>query len=432
MNNSNGRTYVTVDHLTLRNCANNDCLITAGSGNFTAKFLTITNSNKHGIYCYACSSSSFLNNVIVANPTSGGTGGVGVYVFNVNNTLQSSDVTIDGNVITKAASSGIRIEGIMTPSQSCTTGCAVDTVNSKGWVLRPVVTNNDVSRSGNGVYVIGTQYAVTRGNRVHENDVAGQENYGLAGEICDQCLWEQNDSYLNARQGFESWSADTATGRQTGVVIRRNYIHDNNTGKIASACNFRLGHESGTPTNAGSNILIYANVLEGGCGMSIYDAFSGVVIANNHVLRADDTDSQLGGIFLVSGSSGTLQNNLVTAKKGYALLGSNSGNIGSWTHSTNHYYAPNSATPVRVNSVNYTDPKSWEASALTSDPTLVGGANAMGISASRLSPGSPDIGAGAVVGPYHDYLNHRFREPPSIGAFEQGSRSQAAARAARN
>lgn len=37
----------------------------------------------------------------------------------------------------------------------------------------------------------------------------------------------------------------------------------------------------------------------------------------------------------------------------------------------------------------------------------------------RPLPGSPLIGAGTVVGPYHDYRNCRLSEPPTIGAYER-------------
>lgn len=409
IDNTYGPRSGTVDHINLKNCGVNDCIITSASTTFTVQYCDLAGGTKYGIYCYACSNNVFRYNTVH------GFGQIGIYLANPTNNLQSSGVTVDHNTVYDNVTAGIRTAGKLT-NASCDgdpagTPCVVDTTNGKGWLLTPTITNNTTYRNGSGIYLVATRGALVQGNVSFSN--SGGENYGLAGEICDQCVWKGNEAYSNAGKALEVWANDAGT--QTGVQVIGNYFHDNNTSHFASACNFDLNHGPGANTASGSNILVAGNVLSGGCGILIHDAYTGVIVANNTVVHTDQTYALLGGIFLSTNSTGTLQNNIVQADQTYALLGSNTGSIGAWTHDHNDYYAPNSATPIRVNSTNYAAATSWEASAITSNPLFISDNDF------RLTPTSPAIGAGtcylSVGCVYPDFKNHVQHGKPNIGAY---------------
>ena len=419
INNSNGRIYIIVQNLILQNCAGNDCIIMAGTqtGSIVQNNIIRGTNIKYGVYGYQATNLKVLANDIA------GCRGVGIYVYTATNLGTADADVIQHNAVHDNPGVGIRVSGHLV-NISCgkpALACQADSYATNAQVL-----DNTVYGNGSGIYHVAARGVLTQDNLVYGNidtSVVPVENYGMAGEICDQCSWVHNEVYGNASKGLETWGTDLST--TSSLTVARNYIHGNNTRGTLYACELDLNHDVGDVA-AGSNINIYSNIFVGTC-VVLHGAYTGVTVYNN-TLYGGAAVSGLSGLFLPAETFDlTLKNNIIRAINTYTLWSADAGISGTFIHTNNAYFT-DGAVVVRSASINYTAPN-WEASAIASDLLFQ---NASGVNGYQLQPTSPALRAGTFVGPYHDYLNRRFREPPSIGAFEQASRSIVSSRTVRN
>jgi uncharacterized repeat protein (TIGR02059 family) len=338
----------------------------------------------------------------LGNLNIGGQQGMLVY----NNTIVQTDRGTDANgYCIKFASDGynkgleIYNNTITKPAyDNSTWDFAIELWNSRGGIK---IYNNNIQ----GSIDIG-------GNTSLTNDAGG---YGFAEKIYNNVIG------FNTLQSVAENGIDVERGVTGGI-----YIYNNLFKNLNSAIVFYQGS-----TDVVENIYIYYNVINGvgTAGQTnmgnvtdwgTIDGSSSVTYRNinfiNNTIYAGTSGNPLSGIrFNLTGNTSnvTIKNNIIQGFKAYPIYLQNSGSTSSVSVENNLYYGNGTNAASYYNSVS----SKTEQNNLVVNPNFVSPGSDF-----HLVTGSPAIGKGlAVSGMSTDFTGSSVKNPPSIGAYENGS-----------
>ncbi len=338
----------------------------------------------------------------LGNLNIGGQQGMLVY----NNTIVQTDRGTDANgYCIKFASHGYNkgleiYNNTLTkpPYDNSTWDFAIELWNSRGGIK---IYNNNIQ----GGIDIGGNTSIT-------NDAGG---YGFAEKIYNNVI------------GFNSLQSVS----ENGIYVERGvtggiYIYNNLLKNLNSAIVFYPGS-----TDVVENIYIYYNVINGvgttgqtnmgnATDWGTIDGSTSVTYRNinfiNNTIYAGTSGNPLSGIrFNLTGNASnlTIRNNIIYGFKVYPIYLQNSVSTSSVSVENNLYYGNGTNAASFYNSVS----SKTEQNNLVVNPNFVSPGSDF-----HLVAGSPAIGKGlAISGMTTDYTGGSVKNPPSIGAFENGS-----------
>ena len=342
----------------------------------------------------------------LGNLNIGGQQGMLVY----NNTIVQTDRGADANgYCIKFASQGFNkgleiYNNTLTkpPYDNSTWDFAIELWNSRGGIK---IYNNNIQ----GGIDIGGNTSIT-------NDVGG---YGFAEKIYNNVI------------GFNTLQSVS----ENGIYVERGvtggiYIYNNLLKNLNSAIVFYPGS-----TDIVENIYIYYNVINGvgtsgqtnmgnATDWGTIDGSSSVTYRNinfiNNTLYAGTSGNPLSGIrFNLTGNASniTIRNNILQGFKAFPIYLQNTGSTSSVSVENNLYYGNGTNAASYYNSVS----SKTEQNNLVANPNFVSPGSDF-----HLLTGSPAIGKGlAISGMTTDFSGNSVKNPPSIGAYENGSTAAA-------
>ncbi len=342
----------------------------------------------------------------LGNLNIGGQQGMLVY----NNTIVQTDRGVDANgYCIKFASQGynkgleIYNNTLTKPAyDNSTWDFAIELWNSRGGIK---IYNNNIQ----GGIDIGGNTSIT-------NDAGG---YGFAEKIYNNVI------------GFNTLQSVS----ENGIYVERGvtggiYIYNNLLKNLNSAIVFYPGS-----TDVVENINIYYNVINGvgtagqtnmgnATDWGTIDGSTSVTYRNinfiNNTIYAGTSGNPLSGIrFNLTGNASnlTIRNNIIYGFKVYPIYLQNSGSTSSVSVENNLYYGNGTNAASYYNSIS----SKTEQNNFVVNPNFVSPGSDF-----HLLTGSPAIGKGlAISGITTDYTGSSVKNPPSIGAYENGSAAAA-------
>jgi uncharacterized repeat protein (TIGR02059 family) len=338
----------------------------------------------------------------LGNLNIGGQQGMLVY----NNTIVQTDRGTDANgYCIKFASQGynkgleIYNNTITKPAyDNSTFDFAIELWNSRGGIK---IYNNNIQ----GGVDIGGNTSIT-------NDAGG---YGFAEKIYNNVIG------FNTLQSVEEDGIDVERGVTGGI-----YIYNNLLKNLNNAITFYQGS-----TDVVENLYIYYNVISG-VGVSgqtnfgnaidwgTIDGSTSITYRNinfiNNTIYAGTSGNPLSGLrfkFTGNVSNITIKNNIINGFKAYPIYMQNSGSTSSVSVQNNLYYGNGTNAASYYNSVS----SKTEQNNLVANPSFISPGSDF-----HLLAGSPATGKGlAISGMATDFTGSSVKNPPSIGAYENGS-----------
>lgn len=341
--------------------------------------ITVQNNNIHDVL-------GFWNTSIGQPSNDAGIG------FNLNDSFTTNGwdgVTISGNTLTNVDAAGIY-------------------VGSVGGVNHDIVTSNLVIQNNTMTNAGGNDIVCLYCNApVVQNNVATASGYRYSGAgfwmaINNGGVWQNND-ISDQWRNFVDGQAFDIDHDNNGVVLQYNYTHNNPFGFMEFCCSNSFG---------ATNSTVRYNISQNDGGLNTnFGTLSGVKssgttqIYNNTVyMGPGDNGTVTGGNS--SGSNLLFDNNIIDDQ-------GTGGYSGSGVWSNNLFYG------------NHPSSEPSDPHKVTSNPMFVspggGGSTLASAAAYELQPGSPAIGAGAVISNNggKDYFGNPVSSTsaPNIGAY---------------
>ncbi|MBD5413031.1 MAG: hypothetical protein HDR52_01180 [Treponema sp.] len=311
---------------TISNCKTTSTSSSSGGGGIynDAGTLTISGGtisdcvaaiNGGGIYNNVSDASivSTITNCEISGCKATGTGitGCGGGIYNASGTLELTDVTITGenNIDNPDAryGGGIYSEGSLTITggkiSNCTSNIGGGVYKSAGTlkITDGTISENNASKNGGGVYVIGSGSSFTMNGGEISNNKA-EDAYG-GGIYIKNCTFTMSDGTI---------SGNTASEAGGGV-----YMSD-------SDCAFTM--ESGTINNNTANKYSGGGVAV--TNASTFTMKSGTISGNTAKLNSNDTSHGGGGVYTVYESTFIMEDGTISNNK---ALGGNGGGVFCWS-----------------------------------------------------------------------------------------------------
>jgi concanavalin A-like lectin/glucanase superfamily protein len=379
--------YVTIENLEITNTASSP---SPRSGievqNDTSGILagiTIENNYIHNVLGYWSTSEN-------VQPTN--SSGIAFNLTDSFSTNGWNGVTISGNTLTNVDAGGIYLGSLNG------TGHSIVTSNV-------VIQNNTLTNAGGNDVV-----CVYCNAPIVQNNVATDNGYRYSGAgfwmaLNNGGVWQNNDISDQWRDLWDGEAFDIDHDNN-GVILQYNYTHENPYGQMEFCCSNSFGAQNSTiryniSQNDGVNNAVWSTLNGAKSVGSTY-------FYNNTVyMGPDDTGAVTNSA--ANGSNLFFDNNIIYAVGSGASGGYSS--AGTWSH--NDFYGDHpSSEPSDSNKI-------------TSDPLFVspggGGSTLASAAAYELQPGSPAIGAGAVMSGNggQDYFGNPVSSTaaPNIGAY---------------
>jgi hypothetical protein len=408
-----------------------------GESYWTVQHLTLSGGTVASLYCNGfntnCHGNIYQNNVLTCTETGGVSAGVrlrsgqtstiahntitgnnGACTWGIlMDTAESGDATLVGNVIEFNTISDFSIACIR-----------VKGLNLANPLPGPnYVRDNIVHDCGDGIYHVNADGIVNSRNVSynHTRVNSSGEGYCFASTWADLAIWEYNEGYGCRWKGFEAYADDTRA--LTGVIVRGNYLHDNDVANTA----FRAGIDinNGTPGSAvWTGVSVAGNIIVGSsAGIQVGDGVVGI-IANNTIINPLFE----AGIFLDTNANNlSFLNNLCATGNTLPCIWMSDAGVGASIIVRNQLYDPTFTTNLlRKASVNYTSGTitTIDAGAVVAAPLL--------LTNYKTKASSPARYAGVATAFCLDFRGRVCSAPkPDIGAYQATSGDLASTRAAR-
>lgn len=375
--------YVTIENLEITNttttAAVRSGVLVQNDTSGILDGITISNNNIHDVLGFW--------NASVGQPSNDA--GIG---FNLNDSFTTNGwdgVTISGNTLTNVDAAGIYVG-------------SVGGLNHNIVTTNVVIQNNSMTNAGgNDVVCLYCSAPVVQYN------VATASGYRYSGAgfwmaINNGGTWQNNDISDQWRAGTDGQAFDIDHAN-SGVVLQYNYTHDNAFGFMEFCCSNSAG---------AANSTVRYNISQNDGGLyAVFGFLSGVTtsgttqVYNNTVYMGPGDNGDITAR-KPSGSNLSFDNNIIDDQ-------GTGGYSGAGTWSNNLFYG------------NHPSSEPSDPHKVTSDPMVVspGGAGSTLASAAayEVQPGSPAIGAGAVISNNggQDYFGNPVSSTsaPNIGAY---------------
>lgn len=215
------------------------------------------------------------------------------------------------------------------------------------------------------------------------------------------------------------------------VIIEKNMIHD-----VASGVYFQQGARACAVSNVriSYNQLMNIGAATASTGWGVHcsfepdsrdDTYSNIQIWNNSITAQTSGYSTICGIWIPDGGSSSnisIQNNIIKDFDDSPILAYGTGGTSINTLSIQNNLMFGNGNSNNPRYVSITPTNSTVSNNIKSDPLFVS------ISDLHLATGSPAIGKGLkIAGLASDIEGKTINDPPSIGAFESGSKAAVAA-----